>query len=393
MHSICDELVRSGHECIWWTANFSHHTKSYRSEGWKDIDVKPNYKIRLVPTPAYYQHVSIARLKFHLTWSWRIYKRGVGEPRPDCIIVNDAPLGDSYFALLLAQKFNAKLILDITDQWPEHFLLAFPSQLRGLVNFAFGPLYAIRRYVRRRADAISALCEGYFDVVRRELSGAKRIPLLTVFNGVDVAAFRKVLNEPSEITELGLNKTSNEVWVVYAGTIGRTYDIAAILEAARLLEKRQLPVRFIVAGDGPLRPDVERLAQRQGARLNYLGRLKPQELIQIYKMCDIGLCAYGLDSTVAMPDKVYDYMVAGLPIINSLRGELENLLRDRRIGIQYKAGDPDSLVDALEYLAGDESHRKQMAWDSYDIAMQFDRHVQYQKFVDLVESLLSDAEQ
>jgi glycosyltransferase involved in cell wall biosynthesis len=391
MHSICEELVNNGHECLWWTANFSHHTKSYRSDDWKDIEVKPNYRIRLVPTPSYRRHVGFARLKFHLIWSWRIYKRGLHEAPPDCIIVNDAPLGDSYFALRLARKFNAPLILDITDQWPEHFLLAFPQSLRGLANILFAPLYALRRYVRRRADAISALSEDYLDVVRKEIPNVTRKPLLTVYNGVDVREFTKILNEPNgkSSQRLGIKRSPDEVHVVYAGTLGKTYDIASLLSAVRLLEAKRSRIRFVIAGDGPLRPDVEQLALQEGSGMDYVGRLKPSELIKLYAQCDIGLCAYGPSSTVVMPDKVYDYMAAGLVVVNSLQGELADFLGEHQIGVQYRAGDPNSLAHALESLAADEQRRKFMARNSSEAAMTFDRHVQYRKFATLVEQVVS----
>ncbi len=144
IQSIASALVARGHECLWWTANFSHHTKSFRSKGWKDIDVQPCYRIRLVPTPAYYRHVGLARLRFHWLLSWRIYRRGRTERRPDAIIVNDAPLGDSWWAWCLARRFRAKLILDITDEWPEQFVLAFAPSWRRIVQPIFSPLYVIR---------------------------------------------------------------------------------------------------------------------------------------------------------------------------------------------------------------------------------------------------------
>jgi len=393
IHYICDELARNGHKCLWWTASFSHHTKRYRSSGWKDIDIHPQYKIRLVPTPAYYKHVGIARLRFHWLYSWRIYQRGKKEPGPDCIIANDTPLGDSFFALLLARRFKAKLILDITDEWPEQFVLIFPPRLRGLANVLFTPLYVFRKYVRRQADGISALCKDYFRTVRKEVPKANPSSWLTVYNGIDVIAFRKVLSEDPEPNglSLGLQKVRGELWAIYAGTLGNTYDIITILKAAGLLKDKHVPVRFIIAGDGPLRPEVERLAQRKDARLTYVGRLKYEDLIQVYRHCDVGLCAYAPGSTVAMPDKAYDYLAAGLVIVNSLCGELATWLKEKQCGVQYQAGDVESLAAVLERLTIDTDSREAMAKNSYDTAMLFDRHVQYRKYVEWVETLCTNS--
>jgi glycosyltransferase involved in cell wall biosynthesis len=90
-----------------------------------------------------------------------------------------------------------------------------------------------------------------------------------------------------------------------------------------------------------------------------------------------------------MPDKVYDYLAAGLPIISSLKGELEDFLTRRDIGIQYTAGEPGGLAAALKSLASDEARRLQMAKKSYDAALEFDAHVQYRKFADLIELSVS----
>jgi len=102
------------------------------------------------------------------------------------------------------------------------------------------------------------------------------------------------------------------------------------------------------------------------------------------------LCTYSPESTVAMPIKLYDYLAAGLPIVSSLPGELEDFLRKGRIGLQYISGDAESLSRALEMLAKDEVMRLRMAKNSYDAAMKFDRSVQYAKLVEIVEKVCSE---
>jgi glycosyltransferase involved in cell wall biosynthesis len=169
--------------------------------------------------------------------------------------------------------------------------------------------------------------------------------------------------------------------------LGNTYDIPTILKAAELLKDRHVPVRFIIAGDGPLRPEVEKATQREDARLIYVGRLKYEDLIRVYKHCDVGLCAYASGSTVGMPDKAYDYLAAGLVIVSSLRGELATWLKEKQCGVQYQAGDAESLATVLERLTVYTDSREVMAKNSYDTAMLFDRHVQYRKYVEWVETL------
>jgi glycosyltransferase involved in cell wall biosynthesis len=123
----------------------------------------------------------------------------------------------------------------------------------------------------------------------------------------------------------------------------------------------------------------------------FLGLLNNEELIKIYGICDIGLCAYSQDSNVSMPDKAYDYMAAGLPIVNSLRGELAAVIENAAIGIQYSAGDPLSLASSLDSLARDRQLMRAMAKNSFQIAQQFDSRVQYEAFGDFVEKIAHSA--
>lgn len=94
---------------------------------------------------------------------------------------------------------------------------------------------------------------------------------------------------------------------------------------------------------------------------------------------------------MAMPDKAYDYLAAGLVIVNSLRGELAPWLKEKQCGVQNQAGDAKSLADALERLSIEQGLRETMAKNSFDTAMLFDKHVQYRKYVEWVESLCANS--
>lgn len=390
---IGETLAQHGHQVMWWTANFSHHFKRFRSKGWNDLDVSPNFQIRLVPTSGYRKHIGLGRVKFELLFAWRMYRRAMKESSPECIIAADPPQTSGFLSVRLARHFGARLILDVMDLWPEIFVLAFPHLLRPLAPIVLYPLYVLRRHNLRQADAVASSCDTYLEVAKREAPRLQQALCVTIFNGIDVAAFR-AMNRQVGKTSAGLmrktgEKTSNEVWAVYAGTLGNNYDIETLLQAAVHLEQCTNQVKILIAGVGPLRERVTHfITVHRPTNLVYVGKLNPEELIELYQVCDIGLCAYGVESSVAMPNKAYDYMAVGLPIINSLRGELEKFLHDHQIGIQYRAGDPISLANALELLAKDEAKRQVMARNSYNAAMQFDRRTQYLKYVDLIEEML-----
>lgn len=387
------ELARRGHLVTWWTSNFSHHFKQFRSGTWQDREILPGFVIRLVPTRGYDKNIGLGRIRSEVTYATQMYRRGCEIPPPDLIVGTDPSQIVGFLSVRLAKRFNVPLILDVFDLWPELWILAFPRWLRFLAPAVLSPFYMLRRYNLRRADAITSLCDTYLALARRQAPCLPSIRSLTAFNGIDVAAFRAMLPDPGQVgvvaSERG--KQPGEVWAVYAGSLGNNYDIETLLDAAIRLQADASRVRIWVAGDGPLRPRItEVIAVARLTNLIYLGKLPPQELVRLYGVCDIGLCLYGPESNVAMPDKAYDYMAAGLPIINSLHGELEVLLREHAAGVQYLAGNSQSLADVTEQLAEDEPGRTVLAHNSFNLAIQFDRNRQYGRLADFVERVANE---
>ncbi|MEM2174184.1 MAG: glycosyltransferase family 4 protein [Candidatus Micrarchaeia archaeon] len=387
---IGDILSKHNYRVIWWTANFSHHFKKFRSKDWVDIEINPYFIIRLVPTCEYKKNISIKRIKFELRYAWNVYRRALRESPPVCIIGADPPQIVGLLSVKLSKYFNAKLILDIIDLWPEIFVIALPSLFRSVGSAFFYIFYLLRRYNLCQADAIIAASEIFFEVLKKKVPFKKDRPFVTIFNGIDVAWFRALMDRDNELPEeiklkIG-QKTSKDIWAIYAGSLNNNYDIKTLLNAALYLKKEN-NIKIFIIGDGIFREEIMNFITVNGlTNLVYLGKLQYEELIQFYKYCDIGICPYHKEST-AWPVKLYDYTAAGLPIINSSQF-LKEFIEVNKLGINYEPGNVCSFVNALNMLATHTTLRKQMATNSYNIAMKFDKNIQYNKLVNLLNAIL-----
>ena len=58
---IAEVLSAEGHEVTWWTSNFAHHFKKFRSDDWLDVEAWDNFRIRLVPTTGYRKNIGVGR--------------------------------------------------------------------------------------------------------------------------------------------------------------------------------------------------------------------------------------------------------------------------------------------------------------------------------------------
>lgn len=131
--------------------------------------------------------------------------------------------------------------------------------------------------------------------------------------------------------------------LVYSGNLGRSYDLATVCAAVEQNEDFELDIAGFGETELPCLSD----SPSGRSRIRFHGLLKEGDLHALYDRCDVGIIPMQDDSWVGIPNKMFDYSAAGLPIVSSLNGESAALLRRYRCGVVYKAGDVDSFAAAV----------------------------------------------
>lgn len=382
-------LSQRGFIVIWWTANFSHHFKKYRSESWNDIKVNNNFIIRLVPTNSYKKNISIGRFRKDYVFGKNALKRFETEKKPDLIIAAENPMCMGKPAYEFAHKNNIPIIYDQMDIWPEFLIGVLKKPLSGLMNTIMYPVYKKRKKIYDSIDGAIALGKHYLEFMFKISPILKNKPHALVYNGINVTEFRNHLNDSISIPKFPIDKKRNEIWCIFAGTLGPSYDIPGIIDCASRFELNgATQYKFIIAGSGP----QEELVKAAESRLNnlyYVGKLLPSELIPVYGRCDVGLQTYSAGSNVDMCDKFYDYTAAGLAIVNSLTGEVSEHIRNNMLGVNYAVEDPNGLYRALEKLL-DESFLSNAKHNSMKYGAIFDMENQNKKLLEVINKILSN---
>ena len=231
------------------------------------------------------------------------------------------------------------------------------------------------------ADAISAATHTYLD----ETLGGMRpdVPSHVCYLGADLRA------QSSEGRARPSRSANEPLHCVYAGSLEAGQDLETLVEAARLLAARAVPVVLHVAGTGRLESFLRTAAAdlRGACRLEVHGLLPTPRYHDLLAACDVGLVLVKPESRVAVPYKACDYAAAGLALVNALPGELQRLVDDHGAGLAYAAGDPGSLADAIARLAADRGMLATMRAGSRALAAAaFDRDRTYTRFADWLES-------
>jgi glycosyltransferase involved in cell wall biosynthesis len=387
--SLAHILADQGHNITYWATSFSHAMKRQRSDGWQEIQVQPNIRVILVPTRSYDKNVSLRRLWFYKDFAHGLLQRAKTEQKPDVLITTVGTPFTDRVVVKLSRLYNAWLITEFRDLWPEAFARVLPKPLRVLSSILLLPFYWERRFALQNSSAIATVCQTYLKYAQIIAPNVKRIPTRVMYHSsIQLIQFRQMMQCAEHDTTIPAKKPG-EVWAIYAGMLGNNYDVPTLMNCARILSQdpEARNIKIIVAGDGPLRQRLTEFIRKHSLEnLVYVGVLDMPRLCKYYAKSDIGLCIYARDSTVVIPAKAFDYYAAGLPIVNSLRGEFADYLRQEGIGVQYEAGDPVSLATALLELASDPQRRETMKRHLQEIAPMFDRDRQYAQIFDLLPS-------
>jgi len=227
----------------------------------------------------------------------------------------------------VARKFGARFVCDIQDAWPETFLRLLPSGLKWMGGILLAPMYRAARKIYREADRVTGVCARY-----AELTGRKDFYL--AYLGIESR------DQPRRNVERGEGTR-----LVYIGNLGVGYDLSTVLRA---LEKRA-DLTLDIAGSGPIEAPLKREVASLGLgdRVRFHGYLGEAALRELMARCDVGVIPMRDDSWVGLPNKLTDYLAAGLPVISSLHGECGDMLVRTGFGATYGWGDDEGLLAAL----------------------------------------------
>jgi len=176
----------------------------------------------------------------------------------------------------------------------------------------------------------------------------------TIRNGVDLSRFGH-LSRTEARRVLGL---ADDELVV--GTVGRLVpvkDHVSLLRAMAHLAGRHVPATLLVAGDGPLRADLEALAGKLGisGSVRLLGHRPDIEVVLA------ALDVFVLSSTSeGLSNTILEAMASGVPVVATRVGGADELVDDGVTGVLVPAREPESIAAAVEILARDTPRRVEM---------------------------------
>ncbi|QTX05425.1 glycosyltransferase [Agromyces archimandritae] len=215
----------------------------------------------------------------------------------------------------------------------------------------------------RRADAVAVIHDRFADAVvamhrvpRERVAVIRNWAHLAERPGVDAAAARARLGWPA-----------GERVVLHAGNMGAKQGLENVVEAARLADAADAPVRFVLLGDGNRRAELERAAHGIH-RLEFRDPLPDVEFRAALAAADV-LLVNELPSLTesAVPSKLTSYFASGRPVIAAVSpaGTTAAELQAAGAGVRVDAGSPAELLGAVLALDPETAARHGEAGRAY----------------------------
>ena len=398
-------LVREGFDVTLFTSSFQHWEKAQRDiekACYRDLP----YRVVFIPEPGYKKNLDLARIMSHRKAAKNLRRmlteRFAADARAFDLIYAEIPPNDvARVCAEYASEHNIPYVADINDLWPEAMRMVV--NIPVLSDVAFYPFARDAKRVYQLLSGAVGTSDEY--TARPAKDRTTPYPHATVYVGNDLAAF----DEGAREHMADVVKPAGELWAVYAGTLGASYDLATLIKAAALLEKRRAahtartaaagtarqhrpfpPVKVKILGDGPDRQRLEELARQENAPVEFLGYQDHGSMAAWLRASDISVNSLVKSAVQSIVTKIGDYLASGKPMINTGSSpEFRNKVTTDGFGLNVEAENPGALADVLEELARTPSLRKIMGARGRAVAeREFDQRTSYLAIVNLLRNLI-----
>lgn len=268
----------------------------------------------------------------------------VGE-RYDLLFATSTPLTIAIPAMVGRLLRRKPMVFEVRDLWPE-----LPKAMGVITNpLLLGLMSMLEWCAYRASDHVIGLSPGMVEGVRRRGVAAARISMIP--NGCDLDLFdprpmpRQAGTFPAEVAP-------DDFVAVFCGAHGLANGLEAAVEAAAELDRRGVrSIKLVLVGDGKTKPALQEEARRRGlGNILFMDPMPKLALVDLLRQADLGLMLlknveafyYGTS-----PNKFFDYLAAGKPVLVNHPGWVAQIVTDNDIGYAVAPDDAAAFADAL----------------------------------------------
>lgn len=372
-------LAEHGHKITIIASPISYITGKASSNGNHEADLSDNIVIKRVWTYAALHKSFVHRVLSFFSFMVTSFIAGISTRKVDLVWGTSPPIFQGATAWLLAGLKRKPFLFEVRDLWPSFAIAVGVLKNRTLISLS----HWLEKFLYRHASVVVVNSPGYVNHVKR--LGAKSCVLIP--NGVDPEMFQTDSDAPNE----WLAKKMGKFVVLYAGAHGISNDLTTVLRAAQTLQN--LPeLQFWFVGDGKEKNNLMKQADAMAlTNVHFFPSVSKQEMNQVLAAADITLASLlPLEEyKTTYPNKVFDYMAAGKPVLLMIDGVIRQVVENACAGIFVPPGNAQALADTLAPLISNRAQLQEMGSNGKDyVSQNFHRRQLTEQFRALIEKLV-----
>jgi glycosyltransferase involved in cell wall biosynthesis len=298
----------------------------------------------------------------------------------DLLFATSTPLTAALPGILARWVRRKPFVFEVRDLWPE-----LPKALGMRNPFLLSGMSLLEWLAYKSCSAAVALSPGIVEGIRRRAE--KDLPVTMIPNGCDLDIFRPELRQDLSLEGIA----AGDFVAGFTGAHGVANGLDAVLDtAAVLLRRGQTHIKFAFIGDGREKQRLrERASHEKLLNCLFYPPMRKADLARVIASLGCGLMVlknvpafyYGTS-----PNKFFDYVAAGIPVVNNYPGWLAEMIEREKCGVVVPPGDPERFADTLQSLASDPETCRRMGTAARNLAgRQFAREKLTAQFVDWLE--------
>ena len=323
--------------------------------------------------PEFILKTSVGALKFPFYFNfWRSFLKDILKNyKIDAVHIHDLPL--CRLGIELKKKYNVKLVIDLHENWPA--LLSVSSHANTFIGKILSSEKQWRSYEKTCAMAADRIITVVAEM--KERISRLGIPEDKIF----------VLENTPEINtahELKYERDERFFTLIYIGGISFHRGLQYIINGMSMLVP-DLPVRLWIAGDGKYSPILKDQVRKLSLQkfVEFFGMVSKEKTEDLMKKADVGLIPHirSEQSDNSSPNKLFEYMAAGLPVLASDCISVKRVIAETEAGRTYVFDSPTDFKRVLKKLYdekgksviftsnGTKAIREKYNWDQSSVSL------------------------
>jgi glycosyltransferase involved in cell wall biosynthesis len=301
----------------------------------------------------------------------------------DLVFATTTPLTAGIPGIFARWVMRKPFVFEVRDLWPE-----LPKAMGVISNpFLLFLMHILEWVSYRSANLCIGLSPGIVEGIKKLGVSQNRVELLPNISDLSIFLEKSHGWRPKGVSE-------TDLMAVFAGTHGVANGLDAVIDAAIELQKRNRhDIKIVLIGQGKLKAALQdSVSKHKLSNVIFHEPVDKARLAGLFTSADLGLQVLANIPAFyfgTSPNKFFDYLAAGLPVLNNYPGWVAEIIVTHQCGYAVAPDSPKLFADTLEAAAGDRAGLREMGRKSKALAkFKFDHESLSDRFVVWLETAL-----